>query len=124
MRAPLLLLLSLGASHATPDGAPCSPSPPRARAVYLAYTWGSGPSSCSPYFVRSWIALPPSERANALWRGSSMRRVLIGTGGEGCMGTRGRRWRVVGMCDLLRLRPRQSSRDVRVALGESICVEL
>lgn len=46
----------------------------RPRAVHLAYTWGSGPSSCSPYFVRSWVALPESERANTdlriLWEGS------------------------------------------------------
>ena len=31
-------------------------------AAVLAYTWGSGPSSCSPYFVRSWVALPPAAR--------------------------------------------------------------
>ena len=46
----------------------------RPRAVYLAYTWGSGPSSCSPYFMRSWVALPPEQRANTdlvvLWEGA------------------------------------------------------
>ena len=45
----------------------------RPRAVLLAYTWGTGPSSCSPYFVRSWVALPPEERARTdlviLWEG-------------------------------------------------------
>ena len=50
------------------------PAPQRPRAVLLAYTWGTGPSSCSPYFVRSWIALPPEERAQTdlviLWEGS------------------------------------------------------
>ena len=54
--------------------ASCPSPPPRPRAVLLAYTWGSGPSSCSPYFIRSWVALPPSERANTdlriLWEGS------------------------------------------------------
>ena len=57
------------------DGLRCStPAPPRPRAVMLAYTWGSGPSSCSPYFVRSWLALPPEERAQTdlviLWEGA------------------------------------------------------
>ena len=40
------------------------PPPPRPRGVLLAYTWGAGPSSCSPYFMRSWIALPPTARSN------------------------------------------------------------
>ncbi len=52
----------------------CPPPPPRPRAVYLAYTWGSGPSSCSPYFMRSWVALLPQHRANTdlviLWEGN------------------------------------------------------
>ena len=52
----------------------CHLPPIRPRAVYLAYTWGSGPSSCSPYFMRSWVALPPEQRANTdlvvLWEGA------------------------------------------------------
>ena len=52
----------------------CPDRPQRPRGVLLAYTWGSGPSSCSPYFVRSWAALPPEERAFTdlviLWEGS------------------------------------------------------
>ena len=65
------LWLSLAAYAAR---APCPPALPRPRAVYLAYTWGSGPSSCSPYFMRSWVALPAEQRMNTdlviLWEGS------------------------------------------------------
>ena len=48
----------------------------RPRAVLLAYTWGAGPSSCSPYFMRSWVALPPNQRARTdlriLWEGKDL----------------------------------------------------
>lgn len=66
----MLALLSLALTDV------CSPPPPRPRAILLAYTWGSGPSSCSPFFMRSWVALPPDSRARTdlviLWEGSDV----------------------------------------------------
>jgi hypothetical protein len=68
--AAVATLLSLTTSLALP----CPEPPTRPRAALLAYTWGSGPSSCSPYFMRSWAALPEEQRTNTdlviLWEGS------------------------------------------------------
>lgn len=67
------LLLSGGLAK-QPCPSPLPAGAARPAAVLLAYTWGSGPSSCSPYFMRSWVALPAEARARTdlviLWEGS------------------------------------------------------